>query len=207
MTLSSFLLGPIQTSGYLIREGDHIFVIDPGFPDPAMEREIASHRFTSCLVINTHGHADHIGGNKGIKESFNGIIHIHEDDAPMLADPEKNLSLFMGVSLVSPEADVTLEEGALVGEGASSLTVLHTPGHTPGSVSLLDDRKGILFTGDTLFDGGWGRTDLPGGDEKALIRSLKRLRMLDPRLRCYPGHGPAFILKDQFEMLDRLFGS
>ena len=207
MTVSSFLLGPVQTSGYLICDRDLLLVIDPGFPDPALDREIAAQHFRACFVINTHGHADHIGGNRGIKEKYKGVIHIHEDDASMLTDPEKNLSLFLGASLVSPQADVTFTEGSLVGEGDFCLTVLHTPGHTPGSVALLDEKRGLLFTGDTLFDRGWGRTDLPGGDEKTLVGSLRRLRTLDPDLRCYPGHGPSFILKDQFEMLDRLLGS
>jgi len=207
MKVSSFFLGPIETAGYLLVSQDVLLIVDPGFPDPALDREMSSCIFSSCLIVNTHGHADHIGGNREIKEKYKGIIHIHEEDAPMLTDAGKNLSLLMGTPLVSPEADVILKEGSLFEIGEACFTVLHTPGHTPGSVCLLDEGKGILFTGDTLFDGGWGRTDLPGGDEKALVRSLMRLRKLDPALRCYPGHGPAFILRDQFEMLDRLFGS
>jgi len=206
MKVFSFLLGPIQTSGYLLSSGDTLLIVDPGFPDSSLEKEMDSQHFSKCLIVNTHGHADHIGGNRAIKERYKGFIHIHREDAFMLTDAEKNLSFFMGAPLVSPEADVILEEGSRIEFGEASFTVLHTPGHTPGSLSLLDEKQGILFTGDTLFDGGWGRTDLPGGDEKILARSLKRLRELDPRLRCYPGHGSAFVLKDQFEMLDRLLG-
>lgn len=135
-------------------------------------------------VINTHGHFDHIGGNGYF---YNAKIAIHEKEAPIVenADAEKSNVNFFAGELKPRRVDRKLKEGDLVANG---LKVIHTPGHSPGSICLYDEKKKILFSGDTVFSDGVGRTDLTGGDPQALGESLEKLSKLKIE-KILPGHG------------------
>jgi glyoxylase-like metal-dependent hydrolase (beta-lactamase superfamily II) len=141
------------------------------------------------LLINTHGHVDHIGANRDIKDKYDIPLYIHEADRPMLESIlQSGLSFFLGAKK-SPPADKFMEEGEELKIGTVSLKVMHTPGHSPGSVSLMGD--GLLFSGDTLFFGGVGRTDLPGGSWAELERSIReRIFTLPLDTLVLTGHGP-----------------
>lgn len=169
-------------------------VIDPG---ALGEREIkaileraARHGANIRYIINTHGHLDHIAGNREIKKRTGAQILVHTLDAPMLTDTQLNGSAFFGLSITSPKADRLLEDGEEVLIGNTRLTVLHTPGHTRGGICLVG--KGFVFSGDTLFAQSVGRTDFPGGSEQQVLTSvIDRLFVLDPETLVYPGHGPS----------------
>jgi hydroxyacylglutathione hydrolase len=139
-------------------------------------------------IVNTHGHPDHTAGNGLLKDATGAPIVIHELDAPKLTDSSKNLSLLFGLRVTSPPADQTLKEGDIIQAGKVQLKVLHTPGHSKGSISLLGDN--VVFTGDTLFAGSIGRYDFPDASYKEIMNSLKRLATLPDHLKVYPGHGP-----------------
>lgn len=193
MFLKTLEVGPLGTNCYLLgcEETKEGAVIDPGAEG---ERILAAAREAGikiAYIINTHGHIDHIGANGIIKESTGAPVLIHKDDAPYLTEPGRNLSLFMGSRDKSPEADCFLEEGDTINIGRTiTLTVIHTPGHTPGGICLKGE--GFIFTGDTLFAGSIGRTDLPGGSYNQLINAIKeKLFVLDDDLKIYPGHGPS----------------
>ena len=140
-------------------------------------------------IVNTHGHADHIGSNAALKGEFDCPIMIHESDAPMLTDPQANLSASLGSGIISCPADRLLKEGDEIAVGGLTFRVIHTPGHTPGGICLLGE--GVLFSGDTLFMDGVGRTDFPGGSQKQLLDSIRdKLLVLPDDTIIYPGHGP-----------------
>jgi glyoxylase-like metal-dependent hydrolase (beta-lactamase superfamily II) len=140
-------------------------------------------------IINTHGHIDHIACNNLLKAKTKALLLIHRLDADMLVDANKNFSSFMGKVICSPPADKLLEEGDEISLGTLNLIVIHTPGHTPGGISLVSNN--MVFSGDTLFAGGIGRTDLPGGSYPDLIKSIKeKLLILGDDKTIYPGHGP-----------------
>ncbi len=142
------------------------------------------------LIVTTHGHIDHIESLAELKRRTGARVAMHELDAPMLADMMLSGAAMFGFPQRSVTPDLLLREGERVEvkDAGIALTVLHTPGHTPGSICLLGD--GVLFSGDCLFASGIGRTDLPGGDDLAMMRSLQRLASLDAKLVVYPGHGP-----------------
>lgn len=140
-------------------------------------------------IINTHGHIDHIAGNRAVKQATGARILIHADDADSLGDGQLNGSFLFGMDIVSPPADRVLKHGETVEVGHLRLEVIHTPGHTPGGICLLVDNT--LFSGDTLFAGSVGRTDLPGGSQRAIIKSIKeKLFTLPDDTSVRPGHGP-----------------
>ncbi|MBP3656890.1 MAG: MBL fold metallo-hydrolase [Clostridia bacterium] len=178
--------GPLQVNTYVVSAdgADSCVVIDPGAEFAAVEGAACGRRVDAVLL--THAHFDHMlyamaWLRKGAK------LYVHEKDAAALCDPELNVSSMMGVQLMLPEADVILHEGDVVREAGLELSVLNTPGHTPGSVCFLQD--GTLFAGDTMFYGSYGRVDLPGGSNMQMAMSLKRLLVLDEGTVVYPGHG------------------
>ena len=185
MQANCYVLGCAQTKGAII--------IDPGGDPDKIRTCVEKEGLTPTHLINTHGHIDHIGANKEIKEIYPEItICIHKDDAAMLGKPLKNLSLVMLEQYKSPEAEVLLDDGSIVKCGSIGLTVLHTPGHTPGGISLvLDGEPPQIFVGDTLFAGGVGRTDFPGGNWELLLTSIReRIFEYPDEAIVFPGHGP-----------------
>ena len=194
MILEMLTLGALYTNCYIAgcsetREG---LIIDPGFDrDTEAEKvltRVEQHRLEVKYIVNTHGHPDHTAGNGILKEATGAPIVIHELDAPKLTDSSKNLSLLFGLHVTSPPADQTLKEGDIIQAGKVQLKVLHTPGHSKGSIALLGDN--VVFTGDTLFAGSIGRYDFPDASYKEIMNSLKRLATLPDHLKVYPGHGP-----------------
>ncbi|MGQ9525909.1 MAG: MBL fold metallo-hydrolase [Armatimonadota bacterium] len=170
-------------------------VIDPGFQWEAVVSLIGERGLTVVAILNTHGHLDHIAGNRGVQQACGAAILTHRADCHMLIDPQANFSLLLlGQPIVSPPAAEHLEEGTAVQAGRFSLVPLHTPGHSPGGVSLVLEANGAkhgVFTGDTLFAGSVGRTDFPGASYDELIASIRlKLMGLADDLKVYPGHGP-----------------
>jgi glyoxylase-like metal-dependent hydrolase (beta-lactamase superfamily II) len=169
-------------------------VIDPGFePEPVLGR-LRDEGLTVRLILNTHGHVDHIAGNAALKRAFpDAPLLIGAGDAAMLTDPMLNLSGLSGVAVTSPPADRLLNEGDVIEAAGLRLEVLEIPGHSPGHiVFVLRDDPPVVFGGDVLFRGSIGRTDFPGGDLDQLLGGIRaKLWPLPGATVVYPGHGPA----------------
>lgn len=194
MIIQMFVVGKLLTNCYIAACPDtrEAIIIDPGFENPNEAAEIFNFVEEKSLklkfTVNTHGHPDHICGNGIVKEQFNTPILIHERDAFMLGALGKVVAKLFGFKNSSPPADILLKDGDTVKFGNLTLKVMHTPGHSPGSMCLLGE--GEVFTGDTLFAGSIGRTDLPQGSEKDMKNSLEKLKSLPDHFKVYPGHGP-----------------
>jgi len=193
MFLKRLVIGALETNCYLIAcvKTKKAAVIDPGGEEGTdlILNLLQKNNFNLKYIINTHGHIDHIAGNNSLKAKTEALLLIHRLDADMLVDANKNFSSLMGKEICSPPADKFLEEGDEITLGILKLTVIHTPGHTPGGISLVLDN--IVFTGDTLFAESIGRTDLPGGSYQDLQKSIKeKLLVLSDDTIIYPGHGP-----------------
>lgn len=185
------VIGPISTNVHVLADerSREAIAIDTATPCHAwIADELAARDWTLKLIVSTHGHWDHIGDNAAVAEHTGADIAVHPLDAHRLTDPQP---LYAPFDIVPSVPAVELAEGGLVRFGNIELQVLHTPGHTEGSVCLYAPDEGLLFSGDTLFAGGWGRVDLPGGDEAAMVTSLGRLLDLEDRVSVYPGHGGA----------------
>lgn len=197
MKIHRFPLGSLFANGYLVYDESHkAFFVDPGGDPDDVIAAIEGNSLQLEWILLTHGHADHVGGVNALAERFNCSVAIHKDDAGMLIDPSKNLSIFTG-DVVKVDHEVKLlSDGDEIKVGDPLVRVIHTPGHTPGSVCFLviHGEEMALFSGDTLFALSVGRTDLPGGDFDALKASLKKLEGLPDDLRVLPGHGPETIL-------------
>jgi glyoxylase-like metal-dependent hydrolase (beta-lactamase superfamily II) len=163
-------------------------VIDPGGDEERILAEVKRANQTMEYIIATHGHPDHVCGNRRIKEASGASIVMHEADAVFFARPEV-IKYFSMLGLeASPPADIQVLDGDVITIGEEKLKVIHTPGHTPGGICLYNAPN--LFTGDTLFVGGLGRTDFPGGSYDELIASITtQLLTLPPETVVWPGHG------------------
>jgi glyoxylase-like metal-dependent hydrolase (beta-lactamase superfamily II) len=164
-------------------------VIDPGGDPEKIVTALAESKLKAKYLINTHGHFDHVGANRQLKQLTGAQLLIHAKDAPMLGQLVMAAASFGLSSENSPQPDKTIEEGDTITFGKISLTVIHTPGHSPGGVSL--HTNGYLFVGDTLFAGSIGRTDLPGGNFQTLKQSIQnKLFPLGDDIQVFTGHGP-----------------
>jgi hydroxyacylglutathione hydrolase len=192
---ANFQVGWFETNCYLIWDpiSRHALVIDPGAPSEDLESVIVGERLRVTAIINTHGHADHIGGNDRIKSLTSAPLFIHENDQDMLLDDNLNLSAQFGYPLVSPPADDLAQDGQQFILGGHQIEIYHTPGHTPGSICIVTDDH--LLSGDTLFAASAGRTDLPGGNLERLVKSLQdKIMPLPSNVLIFPGHGPCTTL-------------
>jgi glyoxylase-like metal-dependent hydrolase (beta-lactamase superfamily II) len=182
-------VGPVATNVHVLADARtrEAIAIDTATPSLAwIADELAARDWTLRLIVSTHGHWDHIGDNRAVAEHAGADIAVHPLDRERLTDPQP---LWAPFEIVPSVPAVELAEGGEIRFGAIRLRVLHTPGHTEGSVCLLAADEGLLFSGDTLFAGGWGRVDLPGGDPAAMVDSLVRLLDLEDGVQVFPGHG------------------
>jgi len=191
MLIETFTVGSLSTNCYVVssQQTKDAIIIDPGLDFSSEANQIFDYitqaGLNVKLIVNTHGHPDHISGDAIFQEKYNAPICIHRLDAASLEGLENRNS----------PAAVLLEDGSLIKFGNESLKVMHTPGHTPGSICLLGER--LVFTGDTLFAGGIGRTDFPGGSDSDMRLSLQKLTRLPEYFLVYPGHGPTSIMGEE----------
>ena len=187
MILKKFVVGALETNCYVFadEETGDAAVIDPGGDSAKIKNFIKKNNLKLKYVINTHGHGDHIGGNS----DFGADVLVHKLDKDFLRDPHLNLSASFGAEINSPQAARLLNDGDKVTIGRLSLEVMHTPGHTPGGICLKCGN--LIFSGDTLFFEGVGRTDIPNASWEILLGSIKnKLMALPDACKVYPGHGP-----------------
>lgn len=164
-------------------------VIDPGAEVSDILRAATKHGLTVEYIMLTHGHGDHIANVKKLKEKTNAKVLAHKDESEILLDGRKNLSTTMRCGRQEFEADVYVEDKEKMSLGELKVSFIHTPGHTKGGMCIRCGED--MFTGDTLFAGSMGRTDLYSGDYKQIDKSLKRLAKMEDNLRVHPGHGPS----------------
>lgn len=188
--ITSLTVGKLAANCYIITVDKKAIIIDPGAESQRISKYLASQSIDYDMIINTHGHVDHISANGLLKKE--GVkLCIHKKDAPLLVDPAKNLSSLFGCEdewINGPAADCLLLDEEIIHWEGQTLKIIHTPGHTQGSISIL--MGNCLFSGDTLFASGIGRTDLPGGSQEDLISSIRdKLFTLAEDTIVYPGHG------------------
>jgi hydroxyacylglutathione hydrolase len=185
----SRVVGPAGTNVHILADARsrEAIAIDTATPSLAwIADELTARDWTLKLIVSTHGHWDHIGDNAAVAAHAGADIAVHPLDRERLTNPQP---LFAPFEIPPSVPAVELAEGGFVRFGEIRLRVLHTPGHTEGSVCLLAEDESLLFSGDTLFQGGWGRIDLPGGDETAMVASLARLTGQEDHVGVFPGHG------------------
>jgi glyoxylase-like metal-dependent hydrolase (beta-lactamase superfamily II) len=199
MILKKFVCGPLENNTYLIAcENNKLAsVIDPSF---GSAKEIVSFLEKNNLkldkILLTHSHYDHIADVKSLKDKLFSSIYVHKLDSKNLLDPgsDEIFSMFQ-IEKVTP--DFFIKENDLIKSGDITFKVIDTPGHTPGGVCYLIEKEKILFTGDTLFKGSYGRVDFPTSNKEDMINSLLKLSKLDPDIIVYPGHGDKTKIKDE----------
>lgn len=211
MLITGFPAGSFAANCYIVAPdaGEECLIVDPGQDaEPGIEEVVARYRLRPVAVLATHGHIDHIWSVAPVCGARNIPACIHPADRALLSDPAKGLSLlagqqlFKGLTFTEPEDVVELADGMSLRLAGIELVVDHAPGHTPGSVAfrLPDDgaERGVLFTGDLLFAGSIGRTDLPGGDYQTILDSLARVCLpLPDKTVVLPGHGPGTTIGDE----------
>ncbi len=195
MKIDRLILGSFETNCYILRETEaakDCLIIDTGLEAGELVDFLARHKLNPVAVVLTHGHIDHVTGTVALRQNFPEIkVYIHKLDAEMLTGTKDNLSTLAGQTFGTEPADVFIEEGDKIELANIKLEVLHTPGHTPGGVSLCSKEDQLVFVGDTLFAGSVGRTDFPGASFAQLKKSIReKLFTLPEEIICYPGHGP-----------------
>lgn len=181
------VVGPLATNCYILKSDTELAVVDPGGDAELILEKTEEMGGTVKYVINTHGHVDHVAANRPVLDATGAELLIHELDAVMLERPETSLAVLMGLRMQPLKPGRTLAEDDEIAVGTERLRVIHTPGHTPGGITLIGN--GYAFTGDTLFLDSIGRVDFPGGSEAEMQNSLGRLQALLPRdTMLYPGH-------------------
>ncbi len=195
----TFVTGPFATNTYLVRDTEACWVIDPGIAPRGLVAHVTRERLRPDRIVLTHGHCDHVAGIVDLREAVGGVpLWCPEADADMPADPVRNLSAPFGLPLAAPPPDELFRPGDTLTLGPSQWQVLDTSGHTPGGVSLYCGAAGVVFTGDALFSGSIGRTDIPGADARQLIQNIHRhLLALPDETEVYPGHGAVSTIEEE----------
>jgi hydroxyacylglutathione hydrolase len=203
--IHSILVGRLQTNCYILQSENEAVIIDPGDEPERIIRFVKDLGLTPRLIVATHAHFDHVLGVEQIRKELHLPFAINEEDLEILESMQARVRQFMGLSVPPPpKVDQFLMDRQTIIVGLDTVKVLHTPGHSPGSISLTG--RGYVFTGDVLFNQSIGRTDLPGGDLDTLIRSITdRLFTLDENTIVYPGHGPETTIGDE-EMTNPFVG-
>lgn len=194
MIIEQLVVGNLGTNCYVLGdEATHeAIVIDPGGDAERILDILQRLKLTLKLVVNTHSHFDHVLANREILEATGAPLAIHADDAPSLMHPPRIFQFLVGNLPSSPAPTQLLQEGDILSVGTCTLRVLHTPGHSPGSISLWCPEHKVVFDGDALFNQGIGRTDFPGGSFEVLEQSIRtKLFTLPADTVVYSGHGPS----------------
>jgi glyoxylase-like metal-dependent hydrolase (beta-lactamase superfamily II) len=210
--LLSSVVGPVGTNVYVLADSAsrEAIAVDTAIPCLVWLTGLLEERgWTLKMIVSTHGHWDHVGENAAVQawsrervpDGSEAPIAVHALDHHMLVDPQP---LFAPFEIPPSIPAVELAEGGHVRFGEIDLEVLHTPGHTQGSVCLIEQESGLILAGDTLFAGSWGRTDLPGGSDEQMAASLGRLAGLPDGLRVLPGHGPATTIARERHWLEQV---
>jgi len=195
--IETIVVGRLQTNCYVLQSDSIALVIDPGDEPERIIRFLEDIAVKPTHIVATHTHFDHVLGVDTIRAKLKIPFLIHRDDLSMLESMQSRVRQIMGFSVPPPpKVDQFLEDGQSIEFGQDKVKVIHTPGHSPGSISLAG--QGFILTGDALFNQSIGRTDLPGGDLATLIRSItQRLFILDDATIVYPGHGPETSIGDE----------
>lgn len=194
-------LGPLQTNAYVVIKGKDCVLFDPGSEGEKVIEFIDSLGLKPHAILLTHAHFDHIGGVDVVREKYQIPVYIHVNEKDWLSDSSLNGSIFfMGSGIAVKEANHLIENEGELQVGPFQFSVLETPGHSPGSVSYYSEEAEAVISGDTLFQGSIGRTDLPGGDHQQLMRSIdEKLLSLPEETAVLPGHGMETTLIDEME--------
>lgn len=197
--IETFCLGEWMTNCYVVVRGNRCWFVDAGFEPAPMIQYVQTHRLVPTQVVLTHAHVDHIAGLSQILGVFAGIpILVHRAEVEFLTDPTLNLSAALTEPVTELEATTTLEHGQMIELGGSSFEVRHTPGHSPGGITLYQKEAEVAIVGDALFAGSIGRFDFPTSDQAALFRSIReQLLTLPDATRILPGHGPATTIGEE----------
>lgn len=194
MEIERIVVGPIETNCYIAsdeKSGEAV-VIDPGFEEDLIINYLKEKNLKVKYVLNTHGHFDHIQANDAIRDFTGAPLAIHADDVELLTAPEKVSVGMMRDVHGSRQPEMILHNGDHITFGSCDLLVIYTPGHSKGGCCFYEKNEKVCFTGDTLFRGGVGRTDLYGGNTGVLLKSVReRLNVLTDDTEVYPGHGPS----------------
>lgn len=202
MRITKFTFNPFQENTYVLDDGTHALIVDPGCWDPEEQEELAAHLrnndLTPVRIVLTHAHIDHVLGCAWAERTFGLRPWMHRADRPLLAAVPTQAAMF-GVPVEDPpEPAGFLEAGDRVELGKDHLEVRLVPGHAPGHIVLYHPTEGFVIAGDTLFHRSIGRTDLPGGDHDTLLRSIRdQLYTLPAETRVYCGHGPETTIGDE----------
>ena len=180
-------LGFFKVNCYILSPGRVNIIIDPGADFDIIQKNIEEDNVKPDFILNTHGHYDHIGAVKDIIASYKIPFYIHELEEPIITDPEKNFSSFFGENELSLKTYNLIKNTDYSYFADLGIEIINVPGHTPGSIMLKTGN--FLFTGDLLFKGAIGRTDLPGGNAAEIKKSLVKIKKMDKKLIIYPGHG------------------
>lgn len=197
MNIKRLELGFFKVNCYILSLDRADIIIDPGADFNVIKKYLESEKTKPDFILNTHGHYDHIGAVTDIVSYYGIPFYIHEFEEPIITDPDKNISSFFSENELSLETYNLIKNNDYSYFKDLGIKIINTPGHTPGSITI--SAGGCILTGDLLFKGSIGRTDLPGGNMKQIKESLAGVKKMDKKSIIYPGHGPVSSLKYELE--------